>query len=73
MRVFLPTLGIHMENELLYCEIENRTPCLSSFFILYSRTSMARTPLGLGKLVRDRGSSMRVDYSARSGRFIGTF
>ena len=25
-------LGIHMDNELLYCGIENRTPCISSFF-----------------------------------------
>ena len=45
-------LGIHRDNELLYCGIENQTPCLSS-----SRTSMAGTPLGPGKLVRDRDSS----------------
>ena len=45
-------LGIHMDNELLYCGIENQTPCLFS-----SRISMARAPLEQGKLVRDRGSS----------------
>ena len=27
-------LGIHMYNELLYCGIENRTPCLYSFLYL---------------------------------------
>ena len=27
-------LGIHMENELLYCGIENRTPCSNSFTLL---------------------------------------
>ena len=27
-------LGIHMDNELLYCEIENRTPCSYSFIYL---------------------------------------
>ena len=26
-------LGIHMNNELLYCGIENRTPCFYSSFI----------------------------------------
>ena len=50
-------LDIHMVNELLHCGIKNRTPCLSSFFfvlfffVLHSRTSMAQTPLGPGKLV----------------------
>ena len=36
---------------------------------------MARTPLGPGKLVRDRDSSepVRVGYNAKSGGFIGTF
>ena len=28
-------LGIHMDNELLYCGIENRTPCISSFFLFF--------------------------------------
>ena len=32
-------LGIHMDNELLYCGIENRTPCSYSlycpYFIIY--------------------------------------
>ena len=27
-------LGIHMDNELLYCGIENRTPCSYSFLYL---------------------------------------
>ena len=27
-------LGVHMDNELLYCGIENRTSC--SYFVLYS-------------------------------------
>ena len=28
-------LGIHMDNELLYCGIDNRTPCLSSILIFH--------------------------------------
>ena len=28
-------LGIHMDNELLYCEIANRTPCSYSSLYLY--------------------------------------
>ena len=27
-------LGIHMDNELLYCGIENQTPCSYSFLYL---------------------------------------
>ena len=27
-------LGIHIDNEMLYCVIENRTPCLYSFLYL---------------------------------------
>ena len=27
-------LGLHMDNDLLYCGIENRTPCLSRFLCL---------------------------------------
>ena len=30
-------LGLHMDNELLYCGIEHRTPCLSSFFVFVFR------------------------------------
>ena len=28
-------LGVHTDNELLYCEIENQTPCSYSFFPLF--------------------------------------
>ena len=28
-------LGKHMDNELLYCGIDNRTPCLSSILIFH--------------------------------------
>ena len=32
LRVVLPTFGVHMHNELLYCGIENQTHCFYSFF-----------------------------------------
>ena len=31
LKVRMLKLGIHMDNKLLYCGIENRTPCFYSF------------------------------------------
>ena len=54
----------------------NVLECVSSIMALtmYSQTSIAQTPLGPSKLARDgEFEPMRVDYSGRSGGFIGTF
>ena len=68
-------LGIRMDNELLYCGIENRTPCLSSFVCFIQKNFNGSNIFGTRKISSRQGlfKPMRVDYSARSGGFIGTF
>ena len=40
-------LGIHMYNEVLYCGIENQTPCLSSLLPLFQEGQLSVTGEGM--------------------------